>query len=226
MQTILKNQVTKFSKRRISKGLINLFLNLLREQNNIFNSACDIGCGRGFWSYVGLDSGLIKKVVGCDIFSAYQVDELNKMGQAVYRGVKSPPYLPFKDNDFDLVFSMDVIEHEENDLVFLSEHIRICKHHGFVLICTPNKYRPMNLIRYGAGNLKYPRKLSDAYFGECIHVREYSKNDLEKLLSNFSKSVEYKLIPYWLGIGQIGFAFSPRRFKALCHYWVCLIRKK
>jgi ubiquinone/menaquinone biosynthesis C-methylase UbiE len=46
--------------------------------------------------------------------------------------------LPFHDNTFDLIYSIDVIEHLECPLSALQEYQRVCKKGGHVFIQTPN----------------------------------------------------------------------------------------
>jgi ubiquinone/menaquinone biosynthesis C-methylase UbiE len=45
--------------------------------------------------------------------------------------------LPFHDNTFDLIYSIDVIEHLECPLSALQEYQRVCKKGGHVFIQTP-----------------------------------------------------------------------------------------
>ena len=45
---------------------------------------------------------------------------------------------PFMDNSFDLVVSIEVLEHVENHYHFLSECCRICKPSGRIVLSTPN----------------------------------------------------------------------------------------
>jgi ubiquinone/menaquinone biosynthesis C-methylase UbiE len=47
-------------------------------------------------------------------------------------------YLPFRDNRFDFVYSIDVVEHLEEPFLALKEYYRVCKPGGSVFIQTPN----------------------------------------------------------------------------------------
>jgi ubiquinone/menaquinone biosynthesis C-methylase UbiE len=46
--------------------------------------------------------------------------------------------LPFRDNKFDFIYSIDVIEHLEDPIMALNEYYRVCRSGGFVFIQTPN----------------------------------------------------------------------------------------
>jgi ubiquinone/menaquinone biosynthesis C-methylase UbiE len=45
--------------------------------------------------------------------------------------------IPLKDNSFDIVFGMDLIEHLENDQAALEEMMRICAPGGYVVLSVP-----------------------------------------------------------------------------------------
>ncbi len=82
------------------------------------------------------------------------------------------PPLPYPDASFDAVVSFQVIEHIENDILFLKEIFRILRPGGVVLITTPN--RPMSLSR------------------NPWHVREYTAGELTALAQTIFPNVEMK----------------------------------
>lgn len=83
-----------------------------------------------------------------------------------------PPLVQFEDRSFDRVFSFQVIEHIENDRLFLSEISRVLRPGGIALLSTPN--RPMSLSR------------------NPWHVREYTAGELTALAQPFFTRVEMK----------------------------------
>jgi len=225
MEKYLEKKFLKDSRSRYYKGLYDLFLSLLSTENKYYSLVCDVGCGKGIWSWIGMEFGLFKEVVGCDVFFDYKIEELKTLGKVSYKSVKNPPYLPFESNTFDLVFSMDVIEHVEDDHTFFKEHIRIAKPGGVILTGTPNRYRTINVVLMLLGRLKYDRKLGEDSYGECIHIREYSENMIKKLMHKEYNTIQ--LIPYWLGIGpKIGIEKPHGILRKFCQYWFLLFRKK
>ncbi len=72
------------------------------------------------------------------------------------------PKLPFADGEFDFVISFQVIEHIEDDKLFVSEVNRVLRPGGIFIVSTPNI--KMSLTR------------------NPWHVREYTAKELEKLL--------------------------------------------
>jgi SAM-dependent methyltransferase len=47
---------------------------------------------------------------------------------------------PFKDESFDLVYSLGVIEHFDDPSKVISKHLELVRKHGFILITVPNFY--------------------------------------------------------------------------------------
>ena len=80
------------------------------------------------------------------------------------------PPLPFEDESFDCVVSFQVIEHIKRDKEFVREVMRILRPGGKFVVSTPNK--PMSLTR------------------NPWHVREYTPEELRRLLSEFSAVAE------------------------------------
>lgn len=77
-------------------------------------------------------------------------------------------HLPFEDNEFDVIVSIDVLEHVERYDEFLKELVRVAKKH--VVINTPSR-RPENTNEDGT-----PKN----YW----HLREWSANELKAILKN------------------------------------------
>jgi len=85
--------------------------------------------------------------------------------------VKSIPPMSFlKDNTYDFVISFQVIEHIEDDTLFLKEISRVLKPGGKAIITTPN--RSMSLTR------------------NPWHVREYLAHELVELAQPFYSTVK------------------------------------
>ncbi len=117
----------------------------------------EVGCGEGrgveillphATSYLGVDK--IQEVI----------DSLRiKFPHAEFRQAVIPPFAGLEDNSFDTVVSFQVIEHIENDRLFLEEIYRVLRPGGKAIISTPNinhtlsrnpwhvrEYRPEQLI--------------------------------------------------------------------------------
>tara|TARA_B100000795_G_C22805483_1_gene444558 strand:- start:1052 stop:1708 length:657 start_codon:yes stop_codon:yes gene_type:complete len=72
----------------------------------------------------------------------------------------------FKDNKFDLVISLAVLEHLKNPDLFLNESRRVLKNESYLFLSTPN--------------WKYSMK---EFFDDVTHVKPYTPESLNEVLS-------------------------------------------
>lgn len=91
----------------------------------------DIGCGRGELARELADE--VKHVTLVD----HILQSINKENCS-YTVVDLNDKWPLPDNKYDLVYSLEVIEHIENPRHFFREITRIVKPDGFIFITTPN----------------------------------------------------------------------------------------
>lgn len=121
----------------------------------------EVGCGEGRGvdellpmaiSYIGLDK------IG-EVIDSLKV----KFPGVDFRQAVIPPFVDFKENSFDTIVSFQVIEHIQNDQLFLQEIYRMLKPGGKAIISTPNithtlsrnpwherEYKPQELIDLAA----------------------------------------------------------------------------
>jgi SAM-dependent methyltransferase len=108
----------------------------------------DVGAGRGHFSHVlqgilgeeGLNPEV--RVFPCDLEPAnFEVE-----GLQCRRLVAGEP-IPFDDEFFDAVVSLEVIEHVEDQFTFLRELVRITRPGGAVVVTTPNVLHGLSRLR-------------------------------------------------------------------------------
>lgn len=124
----------------------------------------EIGTGMGYGVEVVAPS--TKRYVTIDKSCAYNV-ELPSNAEFLQMAV---PPLDFADESFDYVISFQVIEHIKQDHEFVKEVCRVLRKGGVFIVSTPNA--PMSLTR------------------NPWHVREYTSQELKKLLSKDFSQVE------------------------------------
>ncbi|MFH1338774.1 MAG: class I SAM-dependent methyltransferase [Candidatus Omnitrophota bacterium] len=91
----------------------------------------DVGCGAGAL-LVDLSGGA--KVFGVDLsFKACHFSKTKKI--SVFQGDASR--LPLRDNCFDAVFALDLIEHIEDELTCLGQIYRVCSREGICILTVP-----------------------------------------------------------------------------------------
>ncbi len=129
----------------------------------------EVGCGEGrgvSWLLPHITSySAIDKIVSA--IAALKA----KYPSAGLTAASLPP-LPYGDASFDTVVSFQVIEHIDDDRLFLQEILRVLRPGGTALISTPN--RPMSLSR------------------NPWHVREYTADELTALARSVFPNVEMK----------------------------------
>jgi 2-polyprenyl-3-methyl-5-hydroxy-6-metoxy-1,4-benzoquinol methylase len=130
----------------------------------------EVGCGEGRGAEILIASSNSFTAVD-KIQSA--IDALQrKYPQAQFQQMNIPPLMGLKDNFYDIVVSFQVIEHIQDDALYLREIHRVLKPGGMALITTPN--RKMSLTR------------------NPWHVREYLAGELKALAGSFFQKVTMK----------------------------------
>ena len=121
------------------KVQVNTFLSLL---GNSYNRILEVGCGKGFFSYLLLKEKKIKhkKMFGVDVFDSCQKDELETLSNKFkFKKIESGGDLPFPPNYFDLVFSHGVLEHftDKEIVTLLNMQLKISK---ILIFSVPSNY--------------------------------------------------------------------------------------
>ncbi|MFH1413926.1 MAG: class I SAM-dependent methyltransferase [Candidatus Omnitrophota bacterium] len=167
----------------------------------------EIGCGGGKRTTLFKNTGC--KVTGIDIIDTRKSDFSAGYDFIIADGIN----LPFRDEAFDVVVSFDVIEHLDRDELFLSEASRVCRKGGILVVGTPNRNRLSNRLRKLLGKkISYPLKLGKG----CVHLREYSIDELVKLVKKVGCEV-IKNNYVWFGLIGIG---GFKRFPSFLNKWV------
>ncbi len=138
----------------------------------------DCASGSGFGSNLFAVSGSIC-VDAVDISAeAITAAALKYPSPIIHFRQGSATELPIADSSVDVYVSLETIEHIEDDQKFLAEACRILKPDGLFICSTPNR-RHTN-----------PGKtLTDKPWNK-FHVREYSDEEFEQLLSHHFSSIE------------------------------------
>lgn len=127
----------------------------------------EVGCGEGR----GIDWLLpaVTSYTAIDKIAPVINKLQQKYPQSKFLSGNIPPLSAFADNSFNSVVSFQVIEHIQQDKLFLKEIHRVLKPGGIALITTPN--RPYSLSR------------------NPWHIREYTAQELTDLAKNFFSKV-------------------------------------
>lgn len=133
----------------------------------------------------------MKEKFGINIFSI-NLDPTN----AQLKNKNYPCQLPFENESFDFISSLEIIEHLTSPVHMLKEALRVLKPGGKILITTPNVTRIGSILKLLTGKTNYDRLAPPDYFNEedewRPHVYEYTMQELINLLKNSGFNVAYK----------------------------------
>ncbi len=147
-----------------------LFKAYVAVQDQIAGDVLEVGCGEGRGVSILLERS--KTFTAVDKIKSV-VDELQKKYPAGrFMSMNIPPLSGLADNAYDIIISFQVIEHIEDDVLYLKELHRVLRPGGTLYITTPN--RSMSLSR------------------NPWHIREYLPNELKSLAGTIFNQVEMK----------------------------------
>lgn len=199
---------------RNQRQVIGLLKKIANERKP--NLSLEVGCGDGYFTEI--ISNFSKKIIATDVEKKIATSVINRKN--VSFKIADGRKLPFEDNTFDLAFSIDVIEHILEDQSFINENLRVLKRNGLLIIVTPNKLRLSNriVLLFGVSQ-RYPLVLGHDFMGDrVIHVREYTKNNLLKLVNQSRfKTKNVAMFGCFLGFsGNFGLIKCPKIFTNYC----------
>jgi 2-polyprenyl-3-methyl-5-hydroxy-6-metoxy-1,4-benzoquinol methylase len=135
--------------------------------------ALDLGCADGTFTAELAAAGAL--VVGAEVAQAALTRARRRHPSLEFRSVTIEGPLPFADQEFDLVWSSEVIEHVADTARWLSEVRRVLAPSGRLLLTTPNHGR----LRLALGGIeRFSEPLGD-------HLHLYSRTSLRRVLDEF-----------------------------------------
>src|SRR6187549_360424 len=147
-----------------------LFKAYVVARDYVKGNTLEVGCGEG--RGVSTLMELASSFTAVDKIENVIADLKQKHPTGKFISMNIPPLGGLEDNAYDSIVSFQVIEHIENDFLYLKEIHRVLKPGGIALITTPN--RKMSLSR------------------NPWHVREYLADELRTLAAKIFKQVEMK----------------------------------
>lgn len=161
----MKNKLGEKSGDKLSSRNI-FFLNFL--SNDIKNkTVLDVGCGFGWLEYRLKDK--VKHITGIDVNDNDILKAKNEINSKNVEFITGNALkLPFKDNNFDVVISSEVIEHlpKNSEECFLKEISRVLKKEGKLFLTTPfddTRSKLLELAWWFIGHRHYSIKNLDKY---------------------------------------------------------------
>jgi 2-polyprenyl-3-methyl-5-hydroxy-6-metoxy-1,4-benzoquinol methylase len=147
-----------------------LFKAYVIAKDYIAGDVLEVGCGEG--RGVGLLMQYARSFTAVDKIQEVISDLKIKYPSGRFLSMNIPPLNELADNAYDSIASFQVIEHIQDDVLFLKEIYRVLKPGGIALLTTPN--RSMSLSR------------------NPWHIREYLPDELKNIAAQIFPSVEMK----------------------------------
>jgi 2-polyprenyl-3-methyl-5-hydroxy-6-metoxy-1,4-benzoquinol methylase len=141
----------------------------------------DVGCGSGFFMLV-----LGGMAIGVD--GAENVEVCRRRGLQAFPINLETDQFPFKDEFFDVVTCLEVLEHLEDPGNMLCEIFRVLKPNRHLILSTPNSRMPSWRIRDFL--LKF-RLISRIYMGRDLgsDQKRYSRAEISEMLLSYGFKV-------------------------------------
>ncbi len=130
----------------------------------------ELGCGEG--RGVKELMPLVDKYTALDKIGEIVEKLQSENPEGIFTQAVFPPFNDLKDNSFDSIVTFQVIEHIQDDELFLKEMARVLKPGGMALLTTPNI--KLTLTR------------------NPWHIREYTAEQLTRLAEKYFPKVEMK----------------------------------
>lgn len=176
----------------------------------------DLGSGNGQSAIKA--SRYVKKVVGLEIDNslidiAKKIVKLKNIKNIIFINANLEKKLDFKDNSFDKILFLDVLEHLINRDQILKEIKRILKPKGVLLIAVPNKDTSWKKLQKSVGI---------NYYSDPDHKIEFAKRDIEILLRKHGFNIQgFSYAPVdtpFRGLYDIVGAFSVSVYKKISKF--------
>jgi len=200
-------------------------LNALQLSTN--TKALSVSTGDGCWDFLAFDKEpRIVRIDATDVVpNPVNIGDqvmLNNKGVWKFTQVEKETALPFKNEEFDLVYHHDVLEHVKKPFLFVKEQHRVLKNGGWLTLTTPNLFRPANVGKLLLGMLSFPNRIGYTEgIGDYIHTKEYSANDITMLLEE-AGFVEVAVKSLYLGLPVLNINLveypKSKLARSFCHY--------
>lgn len=139
----------------------------------------DVGCGEGKITEIARTN--FDEIYGLDI-SKTALLKAKERGISTVCVDLNDGFVSYKDNSFDCITALEVVEHLINPLRFFNDLRRVLKPKGQLLLTTPNIRYFRNLYRL-IFNGTFPHTSTDDFVWGGGHIHYFTRKDIASLLN-------------------------------------------
>ena len=147
----------------------------------VSGSVLDVGCHSGTFTNVILSKMGSNNIYGVDI-SPEAIRLAKKRIPFGHFEVADAAKLPFKNDFFDAVFCLEVLEHVDDPVAALKEIYRVMKQGSYGVILVPSDNKLFKLVWF-LWTMYYP-------VWRHAHVQSYSNGTLEKIIQGLNLKIK------------------------------------
>ncbi len=199
-----------------------------RPKNEIFETVVailkrgkrllDVGCGKG--TLVEIAEDKFDVIHGCDISETALYEAKGRCMMATCVDLNAET-LPYRDDSFDCVTCLEVVEHVMDPLHLLKNIYRVLGPKGSLVLTTPNVRYMRNLYRLIFQG-RFPHTTTDAFVWGGGHIHYFTRKDMNYLL----KEAGFKQCEFLINMEQFGRSWKRRLIVKLMGKekfgeWVC-----
>ncbi len=199
-----------------------------RPKNEIFETVVailkrgkrllDVGCGNG--TLVEIAEDKFDVIHGCDISETALYEAKGRCMMATCVDLNAET-LPYRDDSFDCVTCLEVVEHVMDPLHLLKNIYRVLGPKGSLVLTTPNVRYMRNLYRLIFQG-RFPHTTTDAFVWGGGHIHYFTRKDMNYLL----KEAGFKQCEFLINMEQFGRSWKRRLIVKLMGKekfgeWVC-----
>ncbi|MCX7661416.1 MAG: class I SAM-dependent methyltransferase [Candidatus Omnitrophica bacterium] len=163
-------------RKRSAPGIHEKVIELLKDKDR--GRLLDAGAGEGILSYR-------LKQMGFEVYTLDIDDSFFKIAEVDFKKSDLNQVLPYKDEFFDYIICVEVIEHLQNTFSLIREFYRILKPKGKLVITTPNIQNLLSRVKFFLfGSFCYfNSKIDIKDTSLSCHINPVSFSELEMILS-------------------------------------------
>ncbi len=192
---------------------------IIKNQVGERKKVLDLGCGEGPFVDLISKNNYVVGLDQCPKRLFLNEETAIDKGYSLL-AISSNHQFPFRDGEFDIVLSTEVIEHILDTKNFIEEIRRVLKENGKLILSTPNMASWKNRLsillgdsRFIKSNIRYPEQRLHIRFFSFFSLRKFLEENGFRIMQEFGVGFTYSRFDYRL----VGSKIFNRIFRTICN---------